>query len=394
MLHVFTTLTPAYRISPELQLSLRLLRKVLPADAVLHEVPREPEQSPGAVLDGALREWLEAPPETPEFVLIIRDPWIFLGCESVELMRGILNRHSDLDCLLPSDDKGRLPDHVPAYFTLRQFENFTRELAAGPETLRPYDGREPFVLLVRGSVLAQTEPGDVLELPAQLGPERCMIGMNAFAHRTVDYYGEDRSDVLDMLPAEVESLLDVGCASGNFGKLLKSRRDCRIVGIELNPTAASQARSHLDAVLEQDALEVAPGERFDCVTCLDSMEHFTDPERLLARIHVDFLKPGGYCLISIPNVGHWSIVEDLLAGRWDYVPIGLMCNTHVRFFTLHSLRGLFHDHGFEIVHESTLHVPLPDDLKASFELLAERGMEIDFANLDAHNYYLLARLRA
>ena len=42
-------------------------------------------------------------------------------------------------------------------------------------------------------------------------------------------------------------------------------------------------------------------------------------------------------IFSIPNVGHYSIVEDLIAGRWDYLPIGLLCYTHFRFFTRHTL---------------------------------------------------------
>ena len=47
--------------------------------------------------------------------------------------------------------------------------------------------------------------------------------------------------------------------------------------------------------------------------------------------------PGGRLVLSVPNVGHWAVVEDLLAGRWDYLPIGLLCYTHYRFFTRRTL---------------------------------------------------------
>ena len=46
---------------------------------------------------------------------------------------------------------------------------------------------------------------------------------------------------------------------------------------------------------------------------------------------VQVLPPGGVVVLSVPNVGHWSVVADLLAGRWDYLPAGLVCVTHLRF---------------------------------------------------------------
>jgi len=43
----------------------------------------------------------------------------------------------------------------------------------------------------------------------------------------------------------------------------------------------------------------------------------------------------------IPNIGHWSIVAGLLAGRFDYAEEGLLDRTHLRFFTLPSMVDLF-----------------------------------------------------
>ena len=58
------------------------------------------------------------------------------------------------------------------------------------------------------------------------------------------------------------------------------------------------------------------------------------------------LRPGGRIVLSIPNVGHYSVVEDLLAGRWDYLPIGLLCYTHFRFFTRATLASWLERLGF------------------------------------------------
>lgn len=49
-------------------------------------------------------------------------------------------------------------------------------------------------------------------------------------------------------------------------------------------------------------------------------------------------------------------MEDLLAGRWDYLPIGLLCYTHYRFFTHRSLGDWLRRSGierFEIIPQKT-----------------------------------------
>ena len=51
---------------------------------------------------------------------------------------------------------------------------------------------------------------------------------------------------------------------------------------------------------------------------------------------------------SVPNVGHWSVVKDLLEGRFDYIPIGLLCIGHIRFFTENTLIEMLKDAGFTI----------------------------------------------
>jgi len=51
---------------------------------------------------------------------------------------------------------------------------------------------------------------------------------------------------------------------------------------------------------------------------------------------------------SIPNVAHGSVRLALLQGRFDYRSLGLLDNTHLRFFTRESVGRLFEDAGFLI----------------------------------------------
>jgi len=53
-------------------------------------------------------------------------------------------------------------------------------------------------------------------------------------------------------------------------------------------------------------------------------------------------------IASVPNFGHWSIVSDLLVGRFDYIPYSLLSGTHLRHFTRATVRDLFEACGYAI----------------------------------------------
>jgi hypothetical protein len=59
----------------------------------------------------------------------------------------------------------------------------------------------------------------------------------------------------------------------------------------------------------------------------------------------------------LPNLGHWSVIGDLLEGRFDYVPYSILSGTHVRHFTRQSLCDLFEASGYRIVSIATVSFP-------------------------------------
>jgi len=99
-------------------------------------------------------------------------------------------------------------------------------------------------------------------------------------------------------------------------------------------------------------------------------------------------------LLSIPNVGHWSVVEDLLAGRWDYLPVGLLCNTHMRFFTLKTIRDLLENNSFVVEKIERVKIPMPDPVKAAMQTLTKHVVEIDVPSLETLHYNILARVKS
>lgn len=196
--------------------------------------------------------------------------------------------------------------------------------------------------------------------------------------------------MVHLLPAGVHSVLDIGCAGGHFGKNIREKTGCRVVGIEINFQEAKRAAKYLDRVITGDFLSVDIDETFDCVSCLDVIEHIGHPDRFLEKVE-KLLNERGYLLCSIPNVGHWSIVADLLAGRFDYVPAGVLSVSHLRFFTEKTARSLIENAGFDILFVECQKAPIPARMAKGLHLLEQHDMEIDIENLSCLGYYILAQ---
>lgn len=169
--------------------------------------------------------------------------------------------------------------------------------------------------------------------------------MKIFEKETKGYYDLVRTDALKILPAENRwnSVLEVGCGDGlTLEHLKKKNIAAKTTGVEIDPSAAERATGRVDRVLNCSADVMRrnlQNEEFDLILCLDVLEHLYDPWTILREIEA-VLQPGGYLLISIPNVQHWSVIVSLLFGRWNYTKAGLMDQTHIRFFTEKSLRQL------------------------------------------------------
>jgi SAM-dependent methyltransferase len=95
-------------------------------------------------------------------------------------------------------------------------------------------------------------------------------------------------------------LLDIGCAGG---QLLAAAQDrgWRVAGVERAPAMRRQASETLRCPV-YDSIEQAldRGERFDCVTMFEVIEHLSDPVSTLQQV-VQLLTPGGVLALSTPN---------------------------------------------------------------------------------------------
>ncbi len=135
-------------------------------------------------------------------------------------------------------------------------------------------------------------------------------------------------------------VLDIGCATGGFSVELQ-RRGHTVVGVEIDPTAGKIAADRgvdvrIADVTEQPIAELLAGEQFDCVVFADVLERLVEPEIALRDAQA-VLAPGGYIVVSVPNVAHASVKLGLMLDRFDYQSLGLLDRTHVHFFSREEL---------------------------------------------------------
>ena len=167
------------------------------------------------------------------------------------------------------------------------------------------------------------------------------------------------SHMLEMV-GERKKVLDVGCASGEFARLLV-KRECDVVGIDVNPIAAEEARKFCTNVfvadLDETVMPALVGDRqFDVIIFGDLLEHLQEPARTLDESRA-LLSEHGYVVASIPNISHGAIRLALLSGRFDYQELGILDDSHLRFFTAKTIDELFLTAGFRI--ETIERVTLP-----------------------------------
>lgn len=155
-----------------------------------------------------------------------------------------------------------------------------------------------------------------------------------------NYYDQERRDILRLIPGNAVRILECGSGFGRLGKLLRETRFCEITGIELNPLSIHYIDGVYDDffVANLETLKLPfPSAYFDCILYPDVLEHLRDPWAVL-DYHMNFLKPGGSVVISIPNVRNLSVLYNLLVrGHWTYEESGILDRTHLRFFTLKEI---------------------------------------------------------
>lgn len=134
-------------------------------------------------------------------------------------------------------------------------------------------------------------------------------------------------------------VLDAGCATGDFVAFAQSRFD--MWGLDVSQFAVEEARRKAPAVAHQlhagfvEQQNYGPA-KFDAIVLWDVLEHLWDPVAT-CRSLLEALRPGGYFIVSTPNIG--APTARIMKTRWAFMTVP----EHLGFFDHRTMRFLLHD---------------------------------------------------
>ncbi|MEK9155707.1 MAG: class I SAM-dependent methyltransferase [Patescibacteria group bacterium] len=165
-------------------------------------------------------------------------------------------------------------------------------------------------------------------------------------------YEHVNSSVYGLVPDNF-SVLDVGCWSGSLGVKLIREKKCEVDGIDNCDRALQLAQKRgYRRVFRVDLNQIKdPGigeNQYDVIVFADVLEHLLFPKEVLFY-YLKHLKKNGFIVVSLPNIGFILYRLKLLLGFFDYKEIGVMDKTHVKFYTLKTMRELFKEVDLKII---------------------------------------------
>ena len=176
-------------------------------------------------------------------------------------------------------------------------------------------------------------------------------------------------------------VLEFGSAHGRLTKYLQEVLQCVVDIVEIDAEAGSEAARYASkSFLGETQGDIEKfvwfnelqHEQYDFIVFADVLEHLYSPEKVLKQCSL-LLKDNGSILLSLPNVAHNSIILDLFNDEFKYNELGLLDNTHIRFFTYKSLLRLIESCGYIPVMQKATYAEVGKNEIANTYDSVERG---------------------
>jgi 2-polyprenyl-3-methyl-5-hydroxy-6-metoxy-1,4-benzoquinol methylase len=155
-------------------------------------------------------------------------------------------------------------------------------------------------------------------------------------------------------------VLELGSSTGIMTNYMKNNLNCKVYICEIDESAIQIAKQYAEDAWQGDLeslgwVDAFENIKFDYIICADVLEHLRNPEIVLNESK-KLLKDDGSLLLSIPNIGHNSVVFDLLDNKFEYTEVGILDKTHLKFYTYNSLKKLCKDAGYTPVDEDAIYM--------------------------------------
>ena len=154
-----------------------------------------------------------------------------------------------------------------------------------------------------------------------------------------------------------ERVLQIGTDTGLLTAEMKAL-GCSVVGVEEDLEMADVARQHCETLITGniDEIELGQKKRFDVIILGDVLSRVRNPQTILIKLKA-LLNPGGKVLLSLPNAPNLGVRIKSLFGRFNYSRVGILDESHLRFFTLASSKKLARESGLDVIRVNATPIP-------------------------------------
>jgi len=155
------------------------------------------------------------------------------------------------------------------------------------------------------------------------------------ARKIISYIEKYLGDVREL------KAIEIGSGAGVYSLILAKRGAC-VTLLDYSKEAFLLAKRYFDCLglrasfVFEDALNLKAQlrEEFDVAASFGTVEHFAYPQRfLIAKVHLDLVKPGGIVIISVPN--RYFVPEEML--KWYFQKKGKWLLGYAKSFTKDEL---------------------------------------------------------
>src|SRR5438105_7613179 len=166
-----------------------------------------------------------------------------------------------------------------------------------------------------------------------------------------DFEGSSHRILIDLIGRHsdgAKTLLDLGAAGGELGEALR-KRFRRTIGFEYEVQRIGDLHHRFDQAVIADLESVR---RLPCnadtIVLADILEHLRDPSSLLACVRQSLTRDG-HVFVSVPNIANVTVRLGLLFGIFEYRERGILDSSHLRFYTIRTIKRQIEGAGFKIV---------------------------------------------
>lgn len=142
------------------------------------------------------------------------------------------------------------------------------------------------------------------------------------------------------------NVLDVGCSTGMFLRVLLDQGCENVVGVDVSLEQVAHCQDVNKIRAFRELSEIPTGEEFDLVSLYAVLEHVPNPVEVFQQ-SAQRLKPGGHLIVDVPN--YRSLYRVLSGKKW----LWLIPPVHLQYFTPKSIEKLARNVGLEISYSST-----------------------------------------